>query len=516
MQRQHPFLSLSGLVLTTLLLAGLGLIVWRSGGQAFSPGRLSAVERAGVRPGGFSSHAEFETECAYCHRPLETDQDPLCLACHQELAGEIAGGGIHARFTGSPRCYACHSEHRGRDFHPTRGALAFFDHAWADFSLDRHPAGFDDRPLDCADCHTDRGAFDLDAEKCAACHGREDAAFMVDHVQDFGPDCLACHDGLDTLGSFDHAATDFPLLGRHGEVECAGCHRPSSAQPRSEPRGGGRAVRSRTAQAANSGRAPRFFQPVSGGCQECHDEPPVHRSLFAGACGDCHTPEAWLPAAWRGAPFDHEAAGFSLARHAAGYDRQPLDCPACHLPAQFAAGGPAFDPAPCSDCHGRGEERAAFLAAHRELFGPECLDCHDGRDRLSAFDHQAVFSLEGGHAGPECLDCHTGYDFRRTPRACVECHAEPDLHAGFFGLQCEACHTDAGWVPAQLRLHAFPLDHGRPADSSCTACHTETYTGYTCYTCHEHQPDSIQERHTAAGIPAAELAACTACHPDGR
>lgn len=516
MQRQRPFFSIFGLIFTLLLLAGLGWMIRRSGGQTFSPGRLSAVAEAGLRLGGFSSHAEFEAECAYCHQPLETVQDPLCLECHQDIAGELDGNGLHTRFTEAPRCATCHSEHHGRDFDPTRAALVHFDHAWADFSLAWHQISFNAGPMDCFACHTGQGHFELDIHKCTECHGLENASFMIAHIQDFSDDCLVCHDGLDTLASFDHKTTGFPLQDRHAELKCAGCHQPAESSPNRGGRGGGRAVL-RSAGDLTAARQANFFQPLTGDCRECHQEPQAHRGLFAGGCQECHNQDAWTPAFWQGTFFNHEGLAFSLARHPVAQDGQPLACLECHRAAEFQAAGQApFDPAACSACHGQGEEGAVFMTGHLERFGPDCLTCHDGRDRLSDFDHNLVFPLVDGHSDPDCQACHAGYDFRRNPRACVECHAEPALHAGFFGLQCDACHTAAGWVPAQLRRHAFRLDHGRPADSACETCHSGPYTEYTCYTCHEHQPEAVRQSHLVAGIPEGELADCTACHLDGR
>jgi len=38
MKRQHPLLSTLGITLTAILFVGLGAVLWRSGGKAFSPG----------------------------------------------------------------------------------------------------------------------------------------------------------------------------------------------------------------------------------------------------------------------------------------------------------------------------------------------------------------------------------------------------------------------------------------------------------------------------------------------
>jgi hypothetical protein len=82
-------------------------------------------------------------------------------------------------------------------------------------------------------------------------------------------------------------------------------------------------------------------------------------------------------------------------------------------------------------------------------------------------------------------------------------------------MKCQYCHTVQAWQLALLRLHPFPLDHGGKGEVDCKTCHTGTYAVHTCYTCHDHQPDEIQQSHTRAGIAAEKLPYCVACHLDG-
>jgi hypothetical protein len=155
------------------------------------------------------------------------------------------------------------------------------------------------------------------------------------------------------------------------------------------------------------------------------------------------------------------------------------------------------------------------MAEHIALFGPACLSCHDGVDRMRGFDHQQVFPLDGRHAEIECQACHADQIFGGTPARCSECHTEPEIHAGIFGLNCQYCHTAAAWSPAALRAHTFPLDHGDQGESDCQTCHGERYSEYTCYGCHNHQPDGIAESHAREGITEEELTRCTECHLRG-
>ena len=129
--------------------------------------------------------------------------------------------------------------------------------------------------------------------------------------------------------------------------------------------------------------------------------------------------------------------------------------------------------------------------------------------------HERFFPLAGRHAGLECAACHLEKKFIGTPSECVQCHAEPDVHAGFFGLQCQYCHTAQAWTPAQLRYHNFPLDHGDQGESACQVCHPANYSEYTCYGCHDHQPEPIAGSHQQADIRLESLVNCIECHADG-
>jgi hypothetical protein len=465
----------------------LGLGIWISGGLAFSPGALSAQSDVQKGTGGYQSHAEFEKECRLCHRPFETTQDPLCLECHQDIALQIqTSSGLHGQLTAVHPCQSCHSEHRGREYNLLSEALTKFDHESAGFSLIWHQLDYAGMPLDCGDCHNLAGDFTLQLEKCTSCHSDHDPSFMRQHLQEYGDQCLACHDGRDRMANFDHASTDFPLDGRHADLACAACHASNGTLQTSQD-----------------------FLTLPTDCAGCHAEPELHLGLFSQDCAECHTPQDWQTVTWQGQTFEHfTSTGFSLARHSQGYTGQPMRCTACH-----PAGLDQFQAQTCLDCHNQNDP--LFMQPHLEQFGPVCLDCHDGVDRMADFDHADLFPLDGVHAALACLDCHAE-SFVDTSSACVTCHTEPEIHAGFFGLECQNCHTTQAWSPALLKSHSFPLDHGSNAPLSCKTCHPAKFTEYTCYGCHEHQPAEIREKHLEEGISQAELPECARCHPTGR
>lgn len=541
MHRGHTFFSPLGVILSILFLLGLALIVWYNGGSAFSPGRLTAVSHSSANAGGFRSHADFEGQCERCHQPGGKVQTELCLDCHADVAAQLsAPTALHAGLA-DQACAACHPDHRGRNFDISAAAQPKFDHSSAGFSLIRHSLGFDLASLGCQGCHDPSNPdYAADLERCTNCHGQENAAFMTRHLANYGAGCTQCHDGLDSLARFDHSQTPFPLDGKHSSLSCSDCHKavhanhtgilvagigdpgPSAAVPPSPLAATGVAV----IGIGDPGAAPTPPSPVattevitrfsglSTDCQSCHTEPAAHHGLFSSNCAACHTTAAWQPASFGGAAFDHNAVQkFSLAHHAQDYAGAAIACTGCHIQSNDPATTLSTDLAACTTCHAAHDP--TFMQNHLVQAGPNCLECHDGRDRMSAFDHAKIFVLDGQHAGLICRDCHTGGFGENSVSDCVHCHAEPPIHAGYFGLKCQDCHTGQAWSPARLLLHHFPLDHGAAGQVACQTCHPSNYITYTCYSCHDHQPADVSDTHLAKGIAPDELQDCAACHPDG-
>ena len=483
MRRTHTIFSPFGIGFTLLVLVGLGTAYWRMGGLLFSPGKLSAQTRIDTTLQGLTSHSEFETECERCHTPLRNMQGELCLECHTAIAREIdEQRGSHSLFKEVMQCFTCHSDHQGRDFNLTIAALEHFDHDLAKFNLRWHQVDYAAEPIECQHCHSFEDGISTPVENCINCHGDYDSEFMIMHQQFFGRACLDCHDGQDRMTAFDHTQTNFPLIGQHSDLGCTECHQ--NAQ----------------------------FADTPSQCVDCHIEPQVHAGLFSDDCANCHVSETWSDAIWNGQPFDHLAqSGFSLERHLVDYADTPINCLACHLVTSDHM--IVFSEQACDTCHQ--QANPIFMSEHRQQFGSKCLACHDGTGRLANFDHDQFFLLDGEHADLACESCHADQVFRGLSSDCVDCHAEPQIHAGLFGLQCQNCHSTQAWVPASLTSHTFPLDHGKQGLVSCDTCHPTSYVEYTCYSCHEHQPIEIEREHLEEGISNAELSECTRCHPNG-
>jgi hypothetical protein len=481
MRRRSTLLTLPGLAILVILIASLGLTLWRKGGLAFSPGDLSSQTLNDKQIAGFKSHAEFEGQCSLCHQPFSSIQAELCTACHVSVGEQITmEDSLHGMLDNVMRCAECHSDHQGREFDLRLGNLMDFNHSQVKFSLIWHQVDYSMASIDCLDCHITDDRFSVSTLSCSNCHAGHDSQFAATHLADFGDDCVACHDGLDSMARFDHASVGFQLVGYHLEIECVDCHL--------------------------EGR----FQDLPGDCISCHAEPPEHFGIFGHDCADCHNSNSWKPALFEEKPFDHNRdTRFSLVLHAQDYSGELINCASCHVD-----GIDEFQPASCSDCHALGDQ--AFITQHQAQIGGNCLECHDGADRMWDFDHQNVFKLDGRHVELDCLNCHVDQRFQNTPAECKDCHPEPEIHAGFFGDKCEYCHSTISWYPALLVNHQFPIDHGDEGQQECQVCHVATYSEYSCYECHEHPIDEIQDKHEELYLSTIQLADCTECHLDGQ
>lgn len=482
LSRQHPVLSPVGCLGGLILMVGVGVALLVSGGAIFSPGELTAYAAEGTVVNGFKNHFDFENDCMQCHAPLQGISAERCQACHSDVAEQRATGtGVHgAKTNDMSDCASCHDDHKGRTYNPGELALKNFDHTAIGFSLTRHIVNYDQSPLACKSCHTGN-SYKLTATiTCTDCHSAHDSSFMSAHAAAFGDQCMTCHDGVDKTHNFDHARTHFPLDGKHVDLHCDDCHRPSGAASET---------------------------PTT--CAGCHTEPSVHAGMFGDDCASCHTTAEWKPAKLQDRlAFDHDGANFKLIHHTQNYDGLPLNCRTCHTNGDFS-----FTAQTCTDCHGAHD--ATFMAGHIQQYGSNCLSCHNGSDNMKNFDHSQFFVLDGRHTTVECSACHLNGQFKGTPKECSACHREPEIHAGLFGLQCEACHTTTAWSPAQLTHHTFPLDHGGQGEIPCATCHIASYVTYTCEGCHEHDPARTQEEHAGLNIPSDQLNDCAACHATG-
>lgn len=331
---------------------------------------------------------------------------------------------------------------------------------------------------DCENCHNSfdqsgQSALCLDCHKTVAADVKAKIGF---HGRSSEVQALACstchndHQGRDFAliqldpETFDHAMTDFPLVGGHVGVECSTCHLPG-----------------------------KKFAEAPSDCAACHKESDPHKGALGPKCGDCHTGTRWQDVR----DFDHSKTRFALDGKHVG-----LVCDACH-DAQVWKGLPLT----CEGCH-------LIDDAHDDRF-PACGKCHDTKAwKQSRFDHNkdSKFALTGAHAKTDCTDCHKpGEAADKAPASCAGCHAEDDVHRAALGTDCAACHGTAAWdgdVVFDHDLTRLPL-LGLHAVVPCESCHSSkdfAAAEPACDTCHA--ADDVHK--TALGTN------CGSCHtPNG-
>jgi hypothetical protein len=251
-------------VITVVLITAAGIA---SGQGIFSPGELNAQK--GVEPiGGVDAHVELSKDCAACHTAFWTGEfmGDRCLDCHMNTRAELSDEtAFHFGFALASNCRNCHTDHHGEDGPLTYAAIEGFPHERTGFSLKAHEIISQGGSFMCGECHTvPLGSFDLNA--CRACHLAYDADALVEHIRDFYPTCLGCHDGVDSYGrAFDHEDTAFLLVGEHEPLACGRCH--AGAQDIA------------------------MLQATESECVACHIEQDIHTSNGSGSGSRSSAPD---------------------------------------------------------------------------------------------------------------------------------------------------------------------------------------------------------------------------------
>ncbi len=435
--------------------------------------------KAQISPGDLSqAHADLEGmgNCTQCHDLGNKVTNAKCLDCHQEIQTLMdRNQGYHAsREVRRQDCFECHSEHHGRRFDAVRFDQDNFDHDLTGYELEGQHA-----VIDCRACHIPEFIDDPEIRKredtflglddaCLSCHDDY-------HQGTLANDCAQCHniDAFAPAVFFDHDDTDYPLRGRHLNVDCIECHEVGR----------------------RNGEEFQFFSDIAfDDCVACHEDP--HNGNIAGACNQCHQEDSWM--AFTGQTgLDHDRrTNFDLKG-----EHRRLECIDCH----------AYDRNPLTvfqDLMGIPEEDCASCHddVHEGKFGSDCAQCHQEESWLSLktmdfFDHSLTdYPLEGMHVGVDCKECHMDsyldpIDFAQ----CQSCH--DDYHQGEFvqngvSPDCVECHSlfeGFDFTLYTLEQHqesAFPLE-GAHVATPCFACHVseDRWTfrdiGSDCIDCHD-------------------------------
>jgi hypothetical protein len=393
-----------------------------------------------VMPGEVvAKHARIERECAKCHAPFDkAAQDGLCLACHTDVATDLSEKhGMHGQVPsvqGHP-CKTCHTEHKGRGADIVHLDRTTFEHRFTDLQL----RGAHTR-VPCDACHVPGKRYRDASSRCSDCHARKDP-----HEGCLGAACEKCHNETAwTAVRFDHAATAFPLAGRHRDTRCERCH------------------------------LTKRYKPTASKCSACHERNDKHHGHLGSTCESCHTPSRWS-----GTAFNHSRqTQFPLL---GGHAR--VSCENCHRDGI----DPKSTPTACYGCHERSD-------AHRAQFGRLCETCHTPVNwQRYTFEHDRStrYPLRGRHRQVRCTDCHRGeLHVERLDTNCNACHRNDDVHHGRQGTRCDSCHDERGWSRDVLFDHDsthFPLT-GAHTRVACMRCHVSPVfkkVARECVSCHE-------------------------------
>ena len=463
---------------------------------------LTSITASGqISPGDLSSsHANLEgmSNCTLCHDIGKKVSNQKCLDCHKEIQSLLnQDRGYHANATVVRKdCFECHSDHHGRKFDMVRFDEKNLDHDLTGYELEgKHDI------IDCRECHVSENISDpeirnrkdtflgLDQE-CLSCH--DDF-----HQQTLSSDCMACHtmDGFVPASKFDHNESEYPLKGKHIEVDCIKCHK----------------------ETTRNGKEFKEFSDLSfTDCNSCHTDP--HKKQLQGTCTQCHVESSFTDFRGRGS-FNHNTTQFKLKDA-----HKAVDCFSCHErtsdPIAVFQDNLKVEETDCIACH---------TDTHEGKFGTDCAKCHNessflALNNMDFFDHTITdYPLEGKHIGVQCAECHierfsTEIDFSE----CKNCHT--DYHNGEFvennsSPDCVECHSlEFGfdyslYTVEKHQTNEFPLE-GAHVATPCFACHIseddERWTfaniGEGCVDCHTNIHESfISEKYYPED-------SCLSCH----
>ena len=393
-----------------------------------------------------------DVECIECHKESTRNGKEFqefiglafedCVSCHEDPHNSKLPG----------TCVQCHTETSFSFFNGQDN----FNHNNTSFTIKgKH------KQVDCYSCHkeTDSPLFvfqdnlRVKENNCVKCHADV-------HEGKFGLDCAKCHNeksflSLNNMDFFDHNVTDYPLEGKHVEVECKQCH-----------------------------TTRRYTNPIDfSACNKCHSD--YHNGEFkenniSPDCVACHSLQEGF-----------EYSLFTLEQHQE--TTFPLEgahvatpCYACHVSEKeehwtFRNLGET-----CVDCHQ--DIHKDYIS---DTFYPnqDCTVCHinDTWSSINTFDHSKTnWTLEGKHRQVDCKACHftentndnsVSQKFIDLDTNCISCHE--NIHNNEFAIDgvtdCVRCHVTSSWMPENFNHNStkFPLV-GKHKEVECRVCHTSS------------------------------------------
>ena len=261
-------------------------------------------------------------------------------------------------------------------------------------------------------------------------------------------------------------------------------------------------------------------------CAKCHG-PAIHVvTMTPAACPECHSMNLDPTAA------NHRTLSNGHIVASDGFDllgaHELLICTNCH----DSSGAPKTNPASDTDCISCHE--GDYQAQHAGSGYPTiCLNCHTTSSwGGGAFDHEGAsdgFRLLGAHAQLACASCHdptTGdpiYD-PADDSDCYACHDDDYQreHSGSgYPTTCLTCHSANSFDGASFNHDSqyFPIFSGKHKEKwdDCTTCHTDSsdYRVFTCFNCHKHNREDMNDKHSGREGYSYDSARCLACHPNG-
>ncbi len=431
-----------------------------------SPGELTKAH----------SHLEGLSKCTQCHVLGEQETTSKCLDCHKEINSLIdQNRGYHSSTeVEGKKCAECHGEHFGRDFEIIRFDEEEFDHGLAGYKLEGKHA-----QIKCADCHKpelihsklsqkkEPGTFLGLGTDCISCHADV-------HQNTLSQNCISCHnqEAFRPAPGFDHSKSDFPLIGKHQDVDCAKCHKTTMQNGRQ-------------------------FQQFAGvkfdNCTQCHED--VHQKKFGNDCRKCHDEFSFTQVKTLNS-FNHNQTDYPLVgKH------QNVDCAKCHTSGSYTK---TLKFSRCTDCHSDYHEKQF----QKNGSAPDCATCHTvngfSPSSYSIEKHnQTEFKLEGAHMATPCFSCHKTeekWNFKMTDSRCVSCHE--NIHQNVLNEKympesdCKACHSIEIWSEISFDHNKTNFQLlGKHAQVDCRNCHFSIVEGKekqqfsnlaeSCENCHE-------------------------------